>query len=104
MKVLDYDGLVSFWNNTMAYISSKVTKENLNITNVENKSSATIRSELTYNDVVNGLGYIPAEASDLSVYKFDIIKGDLALTYPDDSPAPDVSIDSLGNLIWSYVD
>lgn len=104
LQFLDYTGLSSFLDKVKDYISTQVTKENLQIENVENKSSETIRGELTYNDVVNGLGYIPAEASDLSVYKFEIANGILTLSYPDDSPAPDVHIDTSGNLIWSYVD
>ena len=81
-----------------------VTKEQVGLTNVEDKSSETIRGEITYSNIVNGLGYIPAEASDLSVYKFEIANGDLMITYPDDSPAPEVHIDTSGNLIWSYVE
>ena len=108
MKVLDENGIGVFLDNIKNYISNQftqnMTKENLQIGNVENKSSETIRSEITYSNVVNGLGYIPAEASNLSHYKFDIINGVLTMAYPDDSPAPDVHIDSLGNLIWSYVD
>lgn len=90
MKILDEIGLNSFWNNLKIYIA---------------KQSEVFRGELTYSDVVNGLGYIPAEASDLSVYKFDINNiGELTLAYPDNSPAPDVHINDTGNLIWSYVE
>lgn len=83
---------------------ASITKTDIGLSNTENKSSADIRGELTYSDVVNGLGYIPAEASDLSVYKFEIVRGNLMLSYPDDSPAPDVHIDGTGRLIWSYVE
>lgn len=37
----------------------KVTKEQIGLSNVENKSSATIRSELTKENIVDGLGYTP---------------------------------------------
>ena len=116
-KLIDTLLLQRFWDGFKDVISSasthivttsgnphNVSKTDVGLENVENKSSETIRNELTYNDVVNGLGYIPAEASDLSVYKFEIANGDLMLTYPDDSPAPDVHIDTTGSLIWSYVD
>ena len=105
-----WDGFKEVINNARTHMSNttgnphNVTALNLGLENVENKSSATIRNELTYNNIINGLGYIPAEASDLSIYKFDIINGDLNLTYPDDSPAPDVHISSTGELIWSYVE
>ena len=116
-KLIDTLLLQRFWDGFKDVIRSasthiatttgnphNVTTNDLGIENVENKSSETIRGELTYSDVVNGLGYIPAEASDLSVYKFEIANGDLILAYPDDSPAPDVHINASGNLIWSYVD
>ena len=38
-----------------------VSKESLGLGNVENKSSATIRSELTSSDIEDALGYIPAQ-------------------------------------------
>lgn len=43
-------------------------KENLKLDKVENKSSATIRSELTKTNVTNALGYTPAE-TDLTKMK-----------------------------------
>lgn len=38
-----------------------VTKEQVGLSDVENKSSATIRSELTSENVINALGYTPPE-------------------------------------------
>lgn len=38
-----------------------ITKSNIGLGNVENKSSATIRSELTSSDIEDALGYIPAQ-------------------------------------------
>lgn len=40
-----------------------ITKANLGLGNVENKSSANIRSELTSNDVITALGFTPANSS-----------------------------------------
>lgn len=37
----------------------EVTKDQVGLGNVENKSSATIRHEITYNDIVRALGYEP---------------------------------------------
>lgn len=41
-----------------------LTKDNIGLGNVENKSSATIRNELTKQNVTNALGYEPAEEID----------------------------------------
>ena len=38
-----------------------ITKANIGLGNVENKNSATIRSELTSSDVTNALGFTPLE-------------------------------------------
>lgn len=54
--------------NAYAHISNKanphtVTKSQIGLSNVENKSSTTIRSEMTKEDVVAALGYTPPESS-----------------------------------------
>ena len=41
----------------------KVTKAQIGLANVENKSSAQIRSEITKENVTNALGYIPIDES-----------------------------------------
>ena len=41
------------------YIKSKLTKSDIGLGNVENKSSATIRGELTKSNVTTALGYTP---------------------------------------------
>lgn len=40
-----------------------LTKNDVGLSNVENKSSATIRSELTKENVINALGYTPPESN-----------------------------------------
>ena len=45
----------------------KVTKEQLGLGNAENKSSATIRSELTSDNVSNALGYVPANDNNIFI-------------------------------------
>ena len=45
-----------------------ITKSNIGLGNVENKSSSTIRSEITSSNVANALGYTPVNPSD-SIYQ-----------------------------------
>lgn len=45
-----------------------VTKSQLGLGNVENKSSATIRGEITSSNVTTALGYTPLQSSDLDGY------------------------------------
>lgn len=45
---------------------SSVTKQSLGLGNVENKSSATIRSEITAGNISTALGYVPVAAKDLA--------------------------------------
>lgn len=46
----------------------KVTKAQLGLENVENKTGATIRSELTKDEVVNALGYTPPKQDTNTTY------------------------------------
>lgn len=46
-------------NNTTRIVSLALLKTDMDLANVENKSGATIRSELTNAEVVAGLGYTP---------------------------------------------
>lgn len=46
-------------NTTTRIVSLALLKTDMDLANVENKSGATIRSELTNTEVVNGLGYTP---------------------------------------------
>ncbi len=86
-------------NSLSAHISDKtnphnVSKSQIGLGNVENKSSATIRSELTKSNVTNALGYTPYTPNEVdnklsaletnidwkeSVATFD----DIATTYPE---------------------
>lgn len=45
-----------------------VTKSNIGLENVENKSSATIRGEITSSNVTNALGYTPYDSSNPNGY------------------------------------
>lgn len=45
-----------------------VTKSDIGLENVENKSSATIRGEITSSNVTNALGYTPYDSSNPSGY------------------------------------
>ena len=56
--------------NLINHIANKsnphgVTAENVGLGNVENKSSETIRSEITSDNVVNGLGYTPLKPGEV---------------------------------------
>jgi hypothetical protein len=42
---------------------STLTKKQLDLDNVENKSSETIRSEITKENVINALGYVPSTSA-----------------------------------------
>lgn len=55
----EYDGSTKLTVN--------ITKAGIGLGNVENKSSATIRSELTASDVTDGLGYTPVNKSATSL-------------------------------------
>lgn len=47
-----------------------ITKNNIGLTNVENKSSETIRNELTKPNVTKALGYTPLNQSDFQNVNF----------------------------------
>ena len=53
LKVLTLEGLSTF----KSALLSLFTKEQIGLSNVENKSSEEIREEITYENVVNALGY-----------------------------------------------
>ena len=71
-----------------------ITKEQLGLGNVDNKSSAAIRSEITRNNVVNALGYTPYTPNEVD-NKFSALESaidwkesvetydDIAVTYPE---------------------
>lgn len=71
-----------------------VTKAQLGLGNVDNKSSAAIRSEITRDNVVNALGYTPYTPNEVD-NKFSALESaidwkeavetydDIAVTYPD---------------------
>ena len=61
-KFLDYDGLelvIELSKETFSPIVHTHTKSDIGLGNVENKSSETIRSEITKENVTDALGYIP---------------------------------------------
>lgn len=69
--------------NGYAKTSDLPTKSSLGLGNVENKSSATIRGEITSSNVTNALGYTPANNASLANYlplSGGTITGNLGLT------------------------
>ena len=65
----EYDGSIALTVN--------ITKAGIGLGNVENKSSATIRSELTSSDIEDALGYTPinSSATSLTNQSLDVYKG-----------------------------
>ena len=57
-----------------------ITKSNIGLGNVQNKSSATIRSEITSTNVTNALGYTPLNKAG------DTMTGDLLVDASSESP------------------
>ena len=82
-----------------------VTKEQIGLGNVENKNSATIREELTNENVINALGYTPSQtdtkyiivtsSTDGLVPKFDAADGTI-----DNSSADWVFTNKSGSIGW----
>lgn len=68
-----------------------VTKSQVGLGNVENKSSATIRGELTKGNVTTALGYTPANQTDMTNAKD-------AITQLNSDTASDFRINANGNL------
>lgn len=70
---LDKTGLLKLWNKIKNYVSNHtgnknnphgVTKSQVGLGSVENKSSATIRGEITASNVNTALGYTAAKQTD----------------------------------------
>ena len=59
LKVLTLDGLSAF----KSILLSLFTKEQIGLSNVENKSSEEIRNEITYTNIIGALGYVPASTA-----------------------------------------
>ena len=66
------DFMVRFWDNVKSLFNTHttnknnphgVTKSQIGLANVENKSSATIRGEMTSDNVTDALGYTPLDAA-----------------------------------------
>lgn len=68
-----------------------VTKSQVGLGNVENKSSATIRGELTKGNVTTALGYTPANQTDMT-------NAQDAITQLNSDTASDFRINANGNL------
>lgn len=97
LKVLTLDGMSMFIN----LLKTLITKEQIGLTNVEDKSSEDIRNELTYKNVVTALGYTPSAETSASAFSFEIVNDELILHYADGTATPNMYINSDGNLIYS---
>lgn len=65
--------------------------------NVENKSSATIRSEITKQNVTSALGYTPPQFC-IGDHYMEVKNGHLYVVYDDNTTPPDYRIEN-GHLI-----
>lgn len=70
--------------------------------NVENKSSATIRAEITKQNITNALGYTPPKFN-MGDHFFEIQNEHLYVVYDDENDPPDYKLEN-GHLIryFSY--
>lgn len=69
----------------------EITKEQIGLSNVENKSSETIRSEITSDDVTNALGFIPGEGGGNYSIATDSVAGLV-------KSGADINVDTNGNV------
>lgn len=79
-----------------------ITKANIGLSNVENKTSATIRSELTSTNVTNALGYTPINPNQLGVASTDTITG--VATLDKDGKVPSSQLPSYVDDVIEYDD
>lgn len=82
---------------------NKPTKSDVGLGNVENKSSATIRGELTSSNVTTALGYTPADANAYLPLVGGEITGDVTLKTSGSGATPGL-IFQRGTLTDSYND
>ena len=85
-------------NDIISHIGNKsnphsVTKSQIGLGNVENKSGATIRGEMTKSDVVNALGYTPPTSDTNTTYGV-ATSSTLGLV----KSGTDITVDSSGNV------
>ena len=114
-------------NNLEAHIGNKqnphgVTKSQIGLGNVENKSSATIRSELTSSNVTTALGYTPLNSakkgsangvaelgsdgkvpsSQLPSYVDDVLEYSSKSSFPSTGEAGKIYVDTSTNLTYRW--
>ena len=98
---------------TEEYIDSKVeniTKEDLNLNNVENKSSEMIRNELTKSNVISALNYTPAEldtngkvpTTQLPSYVDDVLEYSAKSSFPATGETGKIYVDLATNLTYRW--
>ena len=79
-----------------------LTKDNVGLSNVDNKSSEDIRNELTYENVVQALGYNPLGQSGIGEMRFEVDENyDLILIAPDGYDPP-LELGNDGNLYYCF--
>ena len=99
-----------------------ITKANIGLTNVEDKSSATIRGEITSANVTTALGFIPLDAAkkgaangvaelgtdgkvpsaQLPSYVDDVLEYDAKANFPATGEAGKIYVDKTTNKTWRW--
>lgn len=80
----------------------KVTASDIGLEKVENKSSKDIRQDLTYDNVVEALGYAPLGQAGLGEMRFEVDENyDLILIAPEGYDPP-LELGSDGNLYYLF--
>lgn len=99
-----------------------ITKTNIGLNNVENKSSATIRGEITATNVTTALGYIPLNltskgaangvaelgadgkipSTQLPSYVDDVLEYDTKANFPTTGEAGKIYVDKTTNKTWRW--
>lgn len=99
-----------------------ITKTNIGLNNVENKSSATIRGEITATNVTTALGYIPLNltskgaangvaelgadgkvpSTQLPSYVDDVLEYDAKANFPTTGEAGKIYVDKATNKTWRW--
>lgn len=69
LKTLTLDGLPTL----ISSIRNLITKDEIGLSNVENKSSEDIRNEITYTNVVEALEYTPSKEAELTQSEYDAL-------------------------------
>jgi len=109
-------------NKTTDVVSASTLKTDMDLSNVENKSSATIREELTSSNVTTALGYTPLNSnlkgsnsglaeldstgkvpsSQLPSFVDDVLEYNSKSSFPTTGETGKIYVDTTTNLTWRW--